>query len=66
MGDRALEEFAIGSARDAPSDATNVPAKSIFCQTLISSTIVQSKLQQQFRIMLEHGRMVNLAVWALL
>jgi hypothetical protein len=58
--DRVLEEFAIGLARDAPSDATTVPAKSTSCQTRISSTIVKSKLQQHFRITLELGRMVNL------
>jgi hypothetical protein len=64
--DRVLEESAIGSARDAPSDATSVPAKSTSFQTLLSKTIVKSKLQQHFRITLELGRMVKLVAWALL
>jgi hypothetical protein len=60
--DRALEESAIGSAKDAPSGATSAQAKSIFCQTQISSTIAKSKLLQHFRTMLELGRTVKLVV----
>jgi hypothetical protein len=57
-----LEESAIGSAKDAPSDVTSAQAKSIFCQTQISSTIAKSKLLQHFRTMLELGRTVKLVV----
>jgi hypothetical protein len=64
--DRVLEESAFGSAKDAPSDAITVLAKSTSCQALLSSTIVKSKLQQHFRITLELGRMVKLVALALL
>ena len=64
--DHVLEEAVIASARDAPLHATNVPAKSISFQTLLSKTTVKSNLQQHFRITLELGRMVKLVAWALL